>query len=207
MKSARYVPMENHFAWKYPLPNCSNFLSQPVWPDWAIYWTLGNFLRPLAAITLPKSYTFLGNFCKGAKITHFSSEINFGQLFIEIWRFLSGHSIFPHSAIISVGWFTLDAVVCIFRNGLCQCRDSKFSISLQKCNCLPQTHAENAVTWMSLNNCEDGVSETNLFIKLILDINFQCFYTTNWSCRLKHLILISAGVGAGKPGLVSIKGN
>ena len=33
-----------------------------VWPDWAIYWTLGNFLMPLAAINLPKSPTFLGNF-------------------------------------------------------------------------------------------------------------------------------------------------
>ena len=27
----------------------------PVWPDWAIYWTLGNFLKPLATINLPKS--------------------------------------------------------------------------------------------------------------------------------------------------------
>ena len=32
-----------------------------VWPDWAIYRTLGNFLKPLAAINLPKSPTFLGN--------------------------------------------------------------------------------------------------------------------------------------------------
>ena len=51
-----------------------------VWPDWAIYWTLGNFLRPLATINLPKSPTFLGNFCKGDKIYNFSSEIIFGQL-------------------------------------------------------------------------------------------------------------------------------
>ena len=27
-----------------------------------IYWTLGNFSKPLAAINLPKSPTFLGNF-------------------------------------------------------------------------------------------------------------------------------------------------
>ena len=27
---------------------------QAVWPDWAIYWTLGNFLKPLATINLPK---------------------------------------------------------------------------------------------------------------------------------------------------------
>ena len=51
-----------------------------VWPDWAIYWTLGNFSKPLATINLPKSLTFLGNFCKGIKIHHFSSEIIFGQV-------------------------------------------------------------------------------------------------------------------------------
>ena len=31
---------------------------QPVRPDWAIYWTLGNFLKPLATINLTKSPTF-----------------------------------------------------------------------------------------------------------------------------------------------------
>ena len=41
-------------------------------------WT--TFLKPLGAIKLPKSPTFLGNFCKGVKIDHFSSEIIFGQL-------------------------------------------------------------------------------------------------------------------------------
>ena len=40
----------------------------------------GNFLKPLATINLPKLLTFLGTFCKGVKIYHFSSEINFGQL-------------------------------------------------------------------------------------------------------------------------------
>ena len=53
---------------------------QPVWPDWAIFCTLGKFLKPLATINLPKSPTFLGNFCKGVKSYHFSSEIIFGQL-------------------------------------------------------------------------------------------------------------------------------
>ena len=42
--------------------------SPPVWPDWALYWTLGNFLKPLATMNLSKSPTFLGNFCKGVKI-------------------------------------------------------------------------------------------------------------------------------------------
>ena len=45
-----------------------------------IYWTLGNFSKPLATINLPKFPTFLGNFCKGVKILNFSSEIIFGQL-------------------------------------------------------------------------------------------------------------------------------
>ena len=49
-------------------------------PDWAIYWTLGTLLKPFATINLPKSPTFLGNFCEGVKIYHFSSEIIFGQL-------------------------------------------------------------------------------------------------------------------------------
>ena len=40
----------------------------PVWPDWAIYWILGNFLKHLATINLPKSTRFLGNFCNGVKI-------------------------------------------------------------------------------------------------------------------------------------------
>ena len=55
-------------------------LVNSVWPDWAIYWTLGNFSKPLATINLPKSPTLLGNFCKGVKIFNFSSEITFGQL-------------------------------------------------------------------------------------------------------------------------------
>ena len=42
--------------------------------------TLGKFLKPLATIKLPKSLTFLGNFGKGVKIYHFSSEIIFRQL-------------------------------------------------------------------------------------------------------------------------------
>ena len=55
-------------------------LLRTVWPYWAIYWTLGTFLKPLATINLPKSPTILGNFCKGVKIYTFSSEIIFGQL-------------------------------------------------------------------------------------------------------------------------------
>ena len=47
---------------------------------WQLFKAFSNHLKPLATITLPKSPTFLGNFCKGVKIYHFSSEIIFGQL-------------------------------------------------------------------------------------------------------------------------------
>ena len=63
-----------------------------MWPDWAIYWTLGNFSKLLATIILPKSPTFLGKFCKGVKIFNFSSGIIF-ITFINIWRFFSGHTV------------------------------------------------------------------------------------------------------------------
>ena len=63
-----------HYLWFLTSLN-QNTLSWPVWPDWAIFCTLGNFLKPLATINLPKSLTFLGNICKGVKIYHFSSEI------------------------------------------------------------------------------------------------------------------------------------
>ena len=40
----------------------------PVWPDWAIFYILGNFLKPLATTILLKSLTFLDNYCKDVKI-------------------------------------------------------------------------------------------------------------------------------------------
>jgi len=40
-----------------------DFDPHPVLPDWVIYWTLGNFSKPLAAINLAKYPTFLGNYC------------------------------------------------------------------------------------------------------------------------------------------------
>ena len=57
---------------------------------WAIYWTLGNFLKPLTTINLPKSPTFLGNFCKGDKINLFAGEIILRQLYRHLAIF-SGH--------------------------------------------------------------------------------------------------------------------
>ena len=59
-----------------------------VWPDLAIYWTLGNFLKPLGTINLPKSTKFLGNFFKSVKIYHFSSEIILGNFYRHLAIFI-----------------------------------------------------------------------------------------------------------------------
>ena len=48
------------------LVSCCSKL-QAVWPEMAIYLTLGNFLKPSATINLPKSPTFLGNLVKVLK--------------------------------------------------------------------------------------------------------------------------------------------
>ena len=84
----RLVLLEKTFLWKVFLENEMSLGMSPVWPDWAIYFTLGNFLKPLARINLPKSPTFLRNFCKCVKIYHFSSENHFWATFKDIWQFL-----------------------------------------------------------------------------------------------------------------------
>ena len=78
----------------------------PVWPDWAIYWTLGNFLYPLAAIDSPKSSTFLGNFCKDVKIYHFSSEIILGNFYCHLATFCWVQCS-PHKVSLAEYWSRL----------------------------------------------------------------------------------------------------
>ena len=51
-----------------------------VWPDWAIYCTLGNFSKPVATIILPKSPTFKALFVKVSKSFIFQGE-SFGNHF------------------------------------------------------------------------------------------------------------------------------
>ena len=63
-------------------------------PDWAIYWTLGEFLKSLATINLPKSPIFLDNFCKGVNIFNFSIEILFGQFLQTLGNFYRHLAIF-----------------------------------------------------------------------------------------------------------------
>ena len=40
----------------------------------------GPLFKDFSTINYPKSPTFVGNFCRGVKIYHFSSEIIFGQI-------------------------------------------------------------------------------------------------------------------------------
>ena len=47
----------------------------------------GQVLKPLATIQFPNSLTFLGNFCKGVKISYFSSENIFGQILQKFGNF------------------------------------------------------------------------------------------------------------------------
>ena len=52
---------------------------------------LGKHSKPVATIILPKLFTVLGDFCKGAKIIHFSGEIIFGQLLKTFGDFYWSH--------------------------------------------------------------------------------------------------------------------
>ena len=71
---------ERFFNWKLIRDNNSPLFDPISVTRFGDLWTLGNFLKPLATIHLPKSRTVLGNFCEGVKIYHISSEIIFGQL-------------------------------------------------------------------------------------------------------------------------------
>ena len=52
---------------------------------------LGQLLKPLATINLPQSPPFFGNFCKGVKIYHFSSETIFGHFYRHLVIFIWSH--------------------------------------------------------------------------------------------------------------------
>ena len=63
-----------------------------MWPDWAIYYTLGNFSKPRATINLPKSPTHFRPFCKGVKIFHLTRDFLFGWTFIDNGRLFTRHT-------------------------------------------------------------------------------------------------------------------
>ena len=70
-----------------------------VWPDLAIFLDFGQLFKPWATITFPKSCTFLGNFCKGAKI-HFLENF-YRDLAIFIWSHCPHYGALPTSYIIA----------------------------------------------------------------------------------------------------------
>ena len=51
----------------------------------------GQIFKALATINLPKSTTFLSNFCKGVKIFNFSSEIILGNFYGHLATFHWSH--------------------------------------------------------------------------------------------------------------------
>ena len=79
------IKIDSSMSGKSRLVGCS------VTPDWAIYWALGNFLKPLSTINLSKYPTFLGIFCKGVKIYPFSSEIILGNFYRHLAIFFWSH--------------------------------------------------------------------------------------------------------------------
>ena len=68
----------------YLLPQC---VCQSVWPDWAIYCTLGNFSKPMATIILSKLPTFLGNFLKQSKSFIFLVKSFLGNFYKNLATF------------------------------------------------------------------------------------------------------------------------
>ena len=84
----------------------------------------GPFLKALATKNLPKSPTFLGNFCKGVKIYHFSSVIILGNFYRHLAIF-SGHTACYGSLnghlLVLMGWSV----------GLFWCSNPGFQIATQ----------------------------------------------------------------------------
>ena len=88
----------------------------------AIFWTLGNFLKPLATNTLPKSCTFLGNFCKGAKIYHFLVKPFLGNFYRDLAIIIWSHcfnALIPVAQGSNLRFFTIYLVYFI-ETTICQ---------------------------------------------------------------------------------------
>ena len=62
-----------------------------MWPDWAIFWTLGNCSKPLATINLPKSLTFLAIFVKVSKSIIFLVKSCLGNFYRHLAIFFKSH--------------------------------------------------------------------------------------------------------------------
>ena len=63
----------------------------PMWPDWVIYCTLGNFSKPVVTIILPKLPTFLGIFVKVSKSLIFLVKSFLGNFYRNLVTFYWSH--------------------------------------------------------------------------------------------------------------------
>ena len=70
---------------------CFHSKWRAVWPDLPIYWTLGNFSKPLATISLPKTPTFLGNFLEVSKYLIFLVKSFLGNFYRHLATFHRSH--------------------------------------------------------------------------------------------------------------------
>ena len=75
-----------------------------MWPDWAIYWTLGFFSKPLATINLPQSPT-IDNFCKGVQNLILQVKLLLGTFYRHLAIFYWSHWRYLMS-VLSKGAFT-----------------------------------------------------------------------------------------------------
>ena len=87
-----------------------------MWPYWAIFCTLGNYSKLVATIILTKLPIF-GNFCKGVKVIHFSSEIIFGQLFRHLTIFLPATLYITHLMSLGLIWLAEFSEASLARGG------------------------------------------------------------------------------------------
>ena len=74
-----------------PLKFIYDMDSWSVWPDWAIYCTLGNFLKPAATIILHKSPTFLAIFVEVTKSLIFLVESFLAKFYRHLATFYWSH--------------------------------------------------------------------------------------------------------------------
>ena len=75
----------------FPISYLPRHHSQVVWPDSTIYWALGNFSKPVATISLPKSLTFLAFFVKVSKSLIFLVKSFLGNFYRHLATFYWSH--------------------------------------------------------------------------------------------------------------------
>ena len=66
-------------------------LTQTVWPDWAIYWTLGNFSKPVEQLFCPNLSHSQANFVKVSKSIIFLVKSFLGNFYRHLATFYCSH--------------------------------------------------------------------------------------------------------------------